>query len=178
MNSILELWLKNVPEYSVIFCRLLLIGIMANQLTIGLQSAVQATGRIKVYQLVVGCILLLNLPLSFVLLNLGYPPYYGLLTFIVIELIACVFRLFFLRLIAGLSILEYVRRVFIREFLPVLVCVMSCYTLTVLVELPFRFIITYAISCLLYIVSIYFLGLEKDEKQLINNFAIKLISKG
>jgi len=177
MQTILELWLENVPKYSVTFCRLLLLGIMANQLTIGLQSAVQATGKIKVYQLVVGCILLFNLPVSYVLLKIGFPAYYGLLSFIAIELIACVFRLFFLRSLANLSISEYINKVFVREFIPVMVCVATCYVLTHFIVIPFRFLLTYAISCLLYLITIYLVGLEKEELQLIDNLRLKIFKK-
>lgn len=164
MPIILEIWLKHVPDNTVIFCRLILVGIMANQLTIGLQSAVQATGNIKNYQIGVGSFLLLNVPVGYGLLWLGYPAYSLLISFIVIELIACTFRLLFIKALAGLSITEYIKKVFFREVIPVVINVLVCYCSISLVEVRFRFIITIFVSVSSFIASIYFFGLEKSEK--------------
>ena len=39
---ILELWLKNVPDYTVIFCRIILFATIISQSTLGLQSGIYA----------------------------------------------------------------------------------------------------------------------------------------
>ena len=74
-DYILTLWLKVFPQETVIFTRLMLcislIYTIANPCVI----ANQATGKVKVYQAVVGGILLLILPISYVALKLGAPAY-------------------------------------------------------------------------------------------------------
>ena len=49
MESILSLWLTEVPTYTVPFCQLILLAALCDQLTIGLTSANQAFGKIGVY---------------------------------------------------------------------------------------------------------------------------------
>ena len=63
-NTILTLWLKNVPEYTVIFVRLVLVFAMCEVLSGTQITALQATGNIRNYQIVVGSLQLLNLPIA------------------------------------------------------------------------------------------------------------------
>lgn len=177
MNSILTLWLKNVPEYTVIFCSLILAGTLTNQLTIGLQSALQATGKIKQYQAVVGGILLSNLPIAYILLKLGLPSYSVLISFICVELIACICRLLFAKKIAGLDLIEYLNRVFLMELVPIFASVLTCYLLTTYVDVQFRFLLTGCFSALVFLTAIYFFGLCPDEKELINGLISKQKSR-
>ncbi|MDL2323458.1 lipopolysaccharide biosynthesis protein, partial [Bacteroidales bacterium OttesenSCG-928-A17] len=73
-EEILTLWLKNPPDYSTTFTRLILCDILVGALSGSIHTLVQATGNIKKYQLLVSGILLLNLPLSYLFLKMGYPP--------------------------------------------------------------------------------------------------------
>ncbi len=177
MNLILKFWLKNVPEFTIVFCRLILIGTLINQLTIGLQSALQATGKIKFYQIVVGSLILLNLPIAYFLLKLGYPAYSALISYIVIEFFACSFRIYFLKKVGGLSISDYFDKVIFREVIPVLSSVFICYLITSNFSCSYRFLITAAFSSTIFISSIYFVGLCEDEKEIINNTFLNLITK-
>ncbi|MBX2921983.1 MAG: oligosaccharide flippase family protein [Chitinophagaceae bacterium] len=177
METILAVWLKNVPDYTATFCRLILIGTLTNQLTVGLQSAAQATGKIKFYQIVIGGFSLLNLPLSYLMLYFHFPAYSVLISFILIEAIACTMRLFFLRSLAGLSIKEYFNRVFLKEAIPVLLMVATCYLITIVFEPDYRFLITAFTSVVVCLVGIYFWGLCSDEKYTIHQLLEKLRGK-
>jgi O-antigen/teichoic acid export membrane protein len=174
MPTILKIWLKEVPEHTVVFCSLVIIGTLTNQLTIGLQSAVQATGKIKKYQSIVGSVILFNLPLSYGLLKLNFPAYSVMVSFIGIELAACGFRLFFLKKLADLSIKEYFKRVFLKEIVPVILAITICYIIINYIDLSFRFLLTIAVSVVMFSIGIYLFGLCKDEKELVNSLAINL----
>lgn len=177
MPAVLNFWLKEVPEYTVIFCILFLIATLANQLTIGLQSAIQATGKIKVYQAIVGSLLLLNLPVSYILLRNEFPVYSVLMSFICIELFACIIRMFFLKKLAGLSIMEYCKRVLGKEIIPVVMSIAICWITTQYFDFKFRFLLTCTISAITFSTFIYLVGLCKDEKQVIKNLISKVKSK-
>ncbi len=66
INFILLWWLKNPPEYSNIFVTLILINLLIESISYPLITAALATGRIRNYQIVIGTILFLNLPISYV----------------------------------------------------------------------------------------------------------------
>lgn len=177
MDTILKIWLKNVPEYTVSFCQLVLLGALINQLTIGLQSAIQATGRIKLYQSVVGTIIFFNIPIAYFLLKWHYPAQAVLISYCTIELIACAFRMYFLKTQVGLSIREYCYRVFIKELFPSIVIVSSCIAISHFIYSDYRFIYTFSISMLLFMVSIYFTGLCDDEKNMLIQITLKIKNK-
>lgn len=173
MNTILSLWLKQVPPNTIIFCQLILIATLVNQLTIGLQSAAQAIGKIKYYQMVVGSVLLCNLPVAYLLLKLNYPVYAVIVSYALIELVACVLRLFFLKHLGGLSIRLYFSRVLLKEILPIIILLTSGFLLAQNIQHTHRFLFTIPINGLVFGVSIYLFGLCEDEKKLIHGFIKK-----
>lgn len=170
MRFLLTIWLKTIPDYTIIFCDLILISLMANQLTIGLQPAFQATGKVKLYQIVVGTTLLLNLPIGFFLLKTEQSVYSVLVSFILIELLACALRLYILKLIAGLSILEYWKKVLLKEIIPLLSITCTAFLVTNFLHFEYRFILTITASISIFIISIYYAGLCDDEKVIIHGF--------
>jgi O-antigen/teichoic acid export membrane protein len=170
MSTILQLWLKNVPEYTIIFCSMILIAALTNQLTIGLQSAVQATGKIKIYQTIVGGIILCNLPIVYFLLKMNFPVYFVFIGMIGIESIACLSRLFFIKKLAGLSIKEYFNKVFLKELFPVGITTLVCFGITSLINGQFRFVLTICVAIIIFLSSVYLWGLCMDEKEIIHNF--------
>lgn len=168
MEALLRLWLKEVPPYTVSFCVLILIGGLANSLTVGLQSAIQATSRIKAYQSVVGSIQLLNLPIAYCLLRQGFSPQIVPISFVGIELLACVARMYFLKTRAGMSVWEYLHRVIFREILPVVLTVCTCCAITRYCVVDYRIALTFAASAVVFLSAAYYLGLCDDEKNLLD----------
>lgn len=65
MDDLLSIWLKEVPENTVVFCQFIVLTNLADQLTIGLAYANEAIGKIRNYSLVVNSIKLLSLPAAF-----------------------------------------------------------------------------------------------------------------
>lgn len=72
--QLLGIWFTEVPEYTVIFVRLTLCVATIHALGKPFLTVLLATGDIKTYQLVVGTITFLNLPLSYLALKIGYGP--------------------------------------------------------------------------------------------------------
>lgn len=177
IKELLNWWLKEIPSYTEAFCILILTGTLVNLLTVGLQSAVQATGKIKAYQITVGTLLLMVLPLAFLLLKMGFPPYSILVGSIIIEFIACISRLFFLKRIAGLSLKEYFNRVFRKELFPLLIIVSVCFLVTTNITLNGRFVITFFLAFVFFLPSVYFIGLCPDEKAAVSEILGKVVLK-
>ena len=177
MPTILKLWLKNVPDNTVVFCNLILIGTLIMQLTVGIPSMMQSVGKIKFYTLAVGGMMFLNLPIAIAFLMIGLPAYSVLISFIFTESIIVFLRLFFAKKIADLSIKEYVYRVFIKELLPIITSIITCWIIIHFLNFNFRFLFTISVSVLVFAISIYFTGLCADEKVLVNNMLKKAFKK-
>lgn len=93
MPFILNLWLGKIPGIEcIMFCRCFLIIVFLNQLTIGLQIAIESTGRIRCMQTVVGTMHLMALPLGYMCYSYGLPVISIMLCIIVEEILALFVR--------------------------------------------------------------------------------------
>jgi len=167
MPFVLKLWLKNVPEYSVEFCRSIILLTMVNQINMGLMTAVQAIGNIKVYQIVAGGIQLLTLPIGFVYLKLGYPAYSIVLVSAILECISTVFRVFYFKYLTSYPVWDYFKNVIANSLFSLLPPVALVYSIYSRIGNGWlNFIIVCIISGTSYLISIYLIGLSKDDKRI------------
>ncbi|WP_165021101.1 hypothetical protein [Dysgonomonas sp. ZJ279] len=178
IDTILGIWLESIPDNTIIFCQLSLIGIMINQITIGLQSAIQATGRIKKYQLIVGSILLLNLPIAYILLSAGFEAYSVIVSYLVIESCACICRLILLKMVKGFSIRRYIKEVLLRIVAPTICSVIACLAITHNVEyFKYRFVLTTFVSIVIFLLLFYLVSLASNERNMVKNACRDLLNK-
>ncbi len=113
-HYILVLWLKLVPEHAVLFVQLMLVFAMSESISNPLVTAMLATGRIRNYQIVVGGLQMMNLPISYVCLRLGCMPECVLIVAIVISQCCLATRLYMLRGMIGLSSIRYMKNVYLN----------------------------------------------------------------
>ena len=73
-EEVLSLWLGEVPAHTVSFCRLMILLSLLDALQGPLWVSVQATGKIRDYQILMSVMILSNLPFSYLLLRMGYMP--------------------------------------------------------------------------------------------------------
>ena len=116
MNThyILVLWLKLVPEHAVLFVQLMLVFTMSEAISNPLVTAMLATGKIRNYQIVVGGLQMMNLPISYVCLRLGCIPETVLIVAIGISQCCLAARLYMLRGMIGLSSIRYMKNVYLN----------------------------------------------------------------
>lgn len=167
---LLNLWLKEVPNYTVIFVQLVLVFGMCDAISKPLITAMFATGNIKNYQIAVGSITILNLPISYVLLSLGYPPFMIFVVSIFLTLVALFVRLYMLRGMVRLSIRAFCNKVLIN----LMVITLLSYNISVFIRSQISddlwgFIIVSIMSVASTICIIYFIGLSKGEREFVNN---------
>jgi O-antigen/teichoic acid export membrane protein len=175
---ILKLWLKNVPDHTVILCRLIIVASLVNQLTQGLQVAIQSVGKIKVYQMVVSFLVIVNLPLSYLALKAGAPPQAVLIGAICTEIAAVTYRIFAAHRITGMSVSEYLSKVILRAIMPVfLAAAIALLPRLVMDEGFVRLLLTGGISVIAITLSVKFLGLTPYEIGKIQSMIMKLVSK-
>ncbi|WP_319227437.1 lipopolysaccharide biosynthesis protein [Draconibacterium orientale] len=167
---ILEIWLKEVPEYVVLFTRLTIIMTLIDSFSHSLMAAAQATGKIKKYQIIIGSALILNLPVTYIFLKIGFNPEIAYIIAINISIINLILRLLLLRQMIGLSIRDFVNHVLIKVSLPVIISlILPLYFFRNIDHGIFR-IILISLSCItISISSIYFIGLTKNERTWIIN---------
>lgn len=122
-HYILVIWLKLVPEHAVLFVQLILIFAMSESISNPLITAMLATGKIRDYQIVVGGLQMLNLPISYICLRLGCMPESVLIVAIIISQCCLATRLYMLRGMIGLSSMMYMKKVYLNVIMVTLVAV-------------------------------------------------------
>ena len=93
---ILGLWLKKVPDYTVIFLQITIFTALLNTLSNPLVISMHASGKVRDYQIVVGGLSLLTLPIVYVALKMGAEPYWAMIIAFIVELVCHFARLYML----------------------------------------------------------------------------------
>ena len=114
VDIILEVWLKTVPEYSAIFLRLMLCVAIIDAVANPLMAAAAATGKVKVYQSVVGGILLAIVPISYIVLKLGGRPYSVFIVHLCVCAVAFIVRLFIVQPLIKITVTDFMLKVVAR----------------------------------------------------------------
>lgn len=178
IEFILPIWLGVVPESTSIFTKLIILNILIDSLSPSLMTAAQATGRIKLYQFIVGGILLTNLPVSYLVLKVVNEPYSVFYVSIGLSLLALLARVY---LISGLVNLSK-RRFITDSIFPIL----SVTSLVLMVNIFSEDIFAYTLlgrtlsvmfSCILVIVSVLMVGLKGKERTVLFNILSKIKRK-
>lgn len=173
---ILSVWLKVVPPDTVIFVRLMICIALIYTLAGPLIAANQATGKVKVYQAVCGGILLLILPISYVCLKLGMPAYSVFIVHFIMEGCCQVARMIILKPMIGISIRDYLRRIYAPIALVVLSSIaLPCFLYFSLDGGWLRLAAVCASSVLSVSVMALTLGMEKGERGFVVAKALQII---
>lgn len=169
-EALLGIWLKEVPEYSAVFLRLILCVTILDAVANPLMISAQATGRVKIYQSVVGGILLMILPVAYVVLKLGGNPQSVFIVHLIICIIAFIVRLFIIRPMIRLSVTKYIKEVIARCFV-VGICAMSV-SFAVNVMLDSSLSSSIAVCCVSIMaaaVSSFLIGMTGNERSTVLN---------
>jgi len=174
MPFVLELWLKTVPDHTLAFVRLILVQLLTDSFSYPLMTLAQASGRVALYQAVVGGTLWLTLPCAWIALKFfNLPPESVAVVSIGISLVCLWLRLILIRRCAGLSIRAFAK----NTIAPALVA--ACVAAVVPAIVAFKILPTsgwaqfFAVgfaSVFCTVFAVVFLGFRRDERAAVANF--------
>ncbi len=173
-RTILTLWLKIVPDYAVAFTRLTLMSTMCLTLGNTMIPAVQATGKIRNYTIVMGLMALANFPLTWIAFALGASPILAYVIYFLIFFSMVFVRLYVVKGLIHLSVRAYVKNVLLRVAsvtiiaytVPTAICVLQSDSFLRLLEIC-------VLSVISSLLTVYFVGLSDLER----NYAKDIIMK-
>lgn len=168
LETILQLWLSEVPEYTALFCRLILIQSLINCVQRPFVMTIHATGRMKVFQLSSGTVLLSVLPVSYFFLKAGGAPHIPFLVYIGASALELSVELYLLKRWINLSFISLFKKVFIPVLLVVActlpVSVFVSYYLQIFVGYYLHFLLSVMFSVLSVCISVYYIVLTKETR--------------
>jgi len=174
---LIKLWIGEIPDYTVIFCKLMIINALIESLTSGIPAAVQATGKIKWFQIINSSILLMGLPITYLLFRMGFLPYTIQIVYICSTVTYSCINIILLKIIINFNVLYLMKTSYLRAFLVVLFILPLFFLHSLFQESILRFFLSATLSVCYYLTIIYFVGFEKKEKGLLNKSIVSLKNK-
>lgn len=175
---ILEIWLVEVPQYTAIFCQLILGYLLIECIIAPLFIAVQATGNIRKYQIWVSICIFLNFPLTYFVFEMGMPIYTAWIIRIIVQMITFVVRSLYMKRYLNLPIFFFLQEVIRPILLVSIISIPIPLILTVILENNLINFVIIVVFCLVVIITvIYFWGLKDVEKLFIKEFISKKLIK-
>lgn len=172
ISPILKLWLKDVPEYTSIFCLLMITSAIIDQLGIVLYQTITASGNIKGYSIAVMIPNLAMIIATSIMFLMGFAPYWGAINWLICKaVLGLIIGLYYAHRNSDLSVAAFLK----IAGLPILkVCVLNsiiCYTAFFLSQyFNISWLITLVISFFLSIPVYWHIGLSKDERIILKQF--------
>ena len=165
MPFILKFWLKQAPEYSVIFCRLTIVRLMFSQLSVTFPTAIGATNKIKRSQMVESIIYIALLPASYIMFKNNFSPQIIYINLIAMVLMLLLSRLYFTNKLCGLDIKYYSKNVISKcLIIAVVTIVISLIPIKYFDQSFFRLFLVAAISSIIFVTLFFIIGLSHLEK--------------
>lgn len=177
IDFVLNLWLKNdVPLHTSSFVIIVVLISFLNNLNSAVSGVVHATGKMRNYQVIGSLITLSSIPVAYYALKIGSNPNSVFWISFVFTGFMQVASLFILRSLVHFSLRKYAKEVLLpfvvvvatSFIIPLILCYFMQYGWT-------RFILVLFFSVATSSLSLYFLGLNKKEKDLINSIISKVI---
>lgn len=172
---VLNIWLKEVPEYTIVFVRLLLINTLIYNFVIPSWMAIQATGKVMSIHLTTGTINLLNLAITYVLWKLyQLEPYSIYIVNIGVSFCMQVTTLFIQKELLKIKISEYISKtVWPATAASAVSIILPLCIINVMDDGLLRFLIVLIASITSTIASFYLIGLNPEIKEYIRNTIIQ-----
>lgn len=162
------LWLGKIQSYTVVFSQLMVVTALIECLSSGIPAAVQATGKIKYFQIILSTTSLISLPIAYLLFKMGYTPAVIFYLFIGVAILNSIVQQFLLKKIINFDVKYFLK----RAYLPAIYVSFSILPLFYLHSLfsvgIFRFIVFSIFTVIWLLISIYFLGIDANEKNMLN----------
>ena len=166
------MWLGNVPDYAVVFTQLVLLSSFSEALSAPLWTAIGATGKVQRYQLLVSLLIILDVPLVYVAFKLGMSPIIAFVINLIVNVLAYIYRLVYIKTIVPYQIVEYFQRVIVP------CCIVTVFSIPIPFLIreyntSFNALLLSIVSVVLSCMIVFLVGFDKSEK----HFFIKMLNK-
>ena len=173
----LQCWLKSIPEYSLIFTKLVIISILIDTITYPLITVNQATGKVALYQSVVAGTTWLNFPLSWLCLAYGCKPESTFWVLISLRIVCLFLRVIIVGKIANFSRVKFFKNVVFKCISVSLIPICVLYFRFIFDGIKYRSIIIICACIIFTFISIITIGLTKSELSSIKELVVNKLGK-
>lgn len=166
---IIHLWLGQIPENVVVFVRIILLISALDSMANPIMTSIHAIGKIAFYQIVGGLLILLNIPISYYYLKDGAPAVIVFVVSLVISFICIFVRIIILKkYFTEFPLLKYIKEVIINCLIVFIISILLPWFIHYKLDVSLvNAVIVCFVSIFCSIVTIYMIGLNKEEKKIV-----------
>ncbi len=170
LDYLLKLWLGTVPEYTSDFLFLALAAALINSMAHPLVTALQATGKIKAFQISICIVMLCELPLAYIILHFGGKPYMAMYPTVLVVFVGLFTRFIVLkRQVPAYKLCYFAFSIVGKNILLGTFCFIAAYYVHKALPVNFgTFILTSVIACLIVALVVYAFGITQSERMNLN----------
>ena len=178
-QTVLQVWLSEVPDYSIVFLRLILVFSLIDAIMGPLWMVSYAIGNIRNYQIVAFIFAFITLPLAYVMFKFGMPPFIIILLRILNNLGFSLWRLFYLRKRMEFPVFDFVKKILIPSLLLSLITLIISFISFHLTRrnVILQFFVSCCVTIIMNFIFLFFIGCDKGEKKFIVGILKKIIKK-
>lgn len=177
-DFILNLWLGTVPNHTVNFVRLILCISILDALINPMFTANLACGKLRIYHMSLSILMYAFMFVTYFSIRQTLLPESVFVTLLIATILGVVLRIFILEKQIGLSKLTYIHKVLLPIIsVAVISCVLPITSHLIIDNNIARFFISSLLSIISVLVTTYYIGMDKTEKQLVISFVKNKILK-
>ncbi len=177
-NQILVYWLEKPPLYSATFLQIIIITALVDCLSNPLNNAINASGKIRSFQLTNGIIMLMVIPVAIIVLYMDKNPCWVFVVQLALTILTHFLKLWFTKKKTGLPFRIYLKKVYIPCFLVIIMGTIIPYAIhKILDENIYSFCIIGMLSICSVCIAIYTIGLENSERSVILHKIYSVVQK-
>lgn len=177
---LLKIWLKQIPDYSIVFVRLILIQTLLWILHVPLHSAIHASGKMKRYQLITGTFSLLSIPFVYMILRLGGTPPSVFLVYIGTYFIYIFILLFILKDTINFPVKSFISEVLLVVFVTaffIFFLILPVLYVTKDYPLYLRVLLRELWGGMVCVTIIFRIGMKREERIKVKEYILIFFSK-
>jgi len=178
MPYLLKIWLKDVPDFAMGFCRLILVRILIDQASVPLEVLMKANGNVMGVQFFSSVVILLTLGLEFMILWCGGVPYSAYFCMIGMMVAVGVVRVLAVKKHYGMRGWDFMRDVVLREAGVALCGMAAAWCLTLLMGASLlRCGLSFVLSVLVVGITVWSFGITGKEREVFRSMFRQVFSK-
>lgn len=175
---ILNLWLKEPPQYAYELVCLVLININVSSFTYFMYQGVHATGKITKQQVAMSTLYILNIIGIYIVFKLGYNFYYGIFVTIAISLLQCITNLYFAKKTFGYLVNYFMKNILPQCIVTIAIAFIALYSINTALEQSFvRLVASIITDIIIVFITGYIVLLDKREKSLTLGYTKHILFK-
>lgn len=177
LDTVLDFWLVEVPEYTRAFTTLVLLNGLIDSVSGPMIAPILATGKIRNFYLITGNLIIFTLPISYVVLHYGCSPESVFIVTISFSFLAMMCRIYFLHKLIKIPFLEYIIELIKLFIATVVICIVVTLYIYMTPDSAMRFFIVIILSSVLHLIMYYYFVISSNDRKALNGYVSKFHGK-